>query len=67
MPAYECPTCRTIVTCVTPEEAPYRPFCSERCKLIDLGHWLNGDYCITEPASAEESAQEPDDDQRDER
>jgi endogenous inhibitor of DNA gyrase (YacG/DUF329 family) len=23
---------------------PYRPFCSERCKLADLGRWLNEDY-----------------------
>jgi endogenous inhibitor of DNA gyrase (YacG/DUF329 family) len=23
------------------EAAPYRPFCSERCKLIDLGAWLS--------------------------
>ncbi len=25
---------------------PYRPFCSERCKLIDLGQWAEGDYRI---------------------
>ncbi|MGE3319474.1 MAG: DNA gyrase inhibitor YacG [Candidatus Berkiella sp.] len=25
---------------------PYRPFCSERCKLIDLGHWAAEDYKI---------------------
>jgi endogenous inhibitor of DNA gyrase (YacG/DUF329 family) len=25
---------------------PYRPFCSERCKMIDLGAWANGDYAI---------------------
>ena len=24
-------------------------FCSERCKLIDLGKWLGEDYCISEP------------------
>jgi len=28
---------------------PY-PFCSERCRLIDLGSWLNEDYQIVEPA-----------------
>jgi endogenous inhibitor of DNA gyrase (YacG/DUF329 family) len=33
---------------------PYRPFCSERCKLIDLGHWAAEDYRIPEsqPASS---------------
>jgi uncharacterized protein len=24
----------------------YRPFCSERCKLLDLAHWVDGDYRI---------------------
>ncbi|RZU47442.1 hypothetical protein EV700_0404 [Fluviicoccus keumensis] len=42
---------------------PYRPFCCERCKLIDLGGWASEDYRIPlgrgndfnpEPASAEE-------------
>lgn len=26
------------------ENNPYKPFCCERCRLIDLGHWLKGDY-----------------------
>ena len=26
------------------EDNPHRPFCSERCKLIDLGAWANEDY-----------------------
>ena len=25
---------------------PYRPFCSERCKLIDLGDWLTGKNAV---------------------
>jgi endogenous inhibitor of DNA gyrase (YacG/DUF329 family) len=40
---------------------PFRPFCSERCKLVDLGNWLDGAYAV--PAAPEESAdeaQEPD-------
>lgn len=32
-----CPTCNKIGTW-TPEN-PFKPFCSERCKLIDLGDW----------------------------
>jgi len=27
-------------------ENPWRPFCSERCKQIDLGCWANESYCI---------------------
>ncbi len=29
------------------EGNPFRPFCSERCKLIDLGRWLKEDYRLT--------------------
>ena len=31
-----CPTCKKTVVW---NEQPFRPFCSERCKLIDLGEW----------------------------
>lgn len=34
-----CPTCKTKV--VWDEKNPYRPFCSERCKLIDFGDWAD--------------------------
>ncbi len=35
----------------------YRPFCSERCKLIDFGAWANEEYAIgsQEPLSEEEA------------
>ena len=39
---YRCPACGDW----SPATAPWRPFCSERCKLIDLGHWLAGRYKI---------------------
>jgi endogenous inhibitor of DNA gyrase (YacG/DUF329 family) len=39
-------------------ENPYRPFCSERCKLADLGSWLNGDYRV--PAGNAESESDSD-------
>lgn len=40
----KCPTCEKSVTW-KPEEK-YRPFCSERCKLIDLGEWASGGHAI---------------------
>lgn len=48
MPTLECPTCRAQVTYTQSAEIPYRPFCSKRCQLIDLGKWLNGEYSISE-------------------
>ncbi|MCF6180095.1 MAG: DNA gyrase inhibitor YacG [Geopsychrobacter sp.] len=38
-----CPQCRTLTEW---QENPFRPFCSERCRLIDLGSWASGDYAI---------------------
>lgn len=40
-----CPTCRKLVL---RGEATF-PFCSERCKMIDLGKWASGDYVISTP------------------
>ena len=39
-----CPTCKKLVAYDT--NNPYRPFCSERCKMIDLGDWANENYRI---------------------
>ena len=44
-----CPICKDTTTW---EENPWRPFCSERCKLIDLGKWVSDEYKI--PVKSEE-------------
>lgn len=38
-----CPICRKPVEW---EGNPHRPFCSERCKLIDFGAWANEEYTV---------------------
>jgi endogenous inhibitor of DNA gyrase (YacG/DUF329 family) len=38
--------------------APYRPFCSERCRLIDLGAWLSEQRGIPGEPSGPESAED---------
>ena len=40
-----CPTCRTLVT-ASGEDFP---FCSDRCRQIDLGKWASGVYRISSP------------------
>ena len=40
----QCPECRATV--IWSKDNPFRPFCSERCKLIDLGQWATGAYRI---------------------
>jgi hypothetical protein len=42
----KCPTCGKDAEFFA---EPVGPFCSERCKLVDLGKWLNEDYRISEP------------------
>lgn len=39
-----CPQCKKLSEYSV--KNPYRPFCSERCKLIDLGDWANENYKI---------------------
>ncbi len=38
-----CPICKKEALW---DDNPFRPFCSERCKLIDLGKWASEDYRI---------------------
>ena len=40
----KCPTCETPVE--WGPQSPNRPFCSERCKLIDLGAWAAEEHSI---------------------
>jgi len=47
-----CPICKKAVKSGDAE----LPFCSERCRLIDLGKWASGQYVISSPVTdAEES------------
>ena len=42
----KCPICKTPVPDDDPDRPKTYPFCSDRCKLIDLGRWLDGKYQI---------------------
>ncbi len=48
--------------CGKPSDRHSHPFCSERCKNMDLGRWLNGSYAI--PVSEIEENLDPDEDDR---
>ena len=49
-PVVLCPRCGKPV----PWEAssPWRPFCSERCRLVDLGKWASEEYRVPENSGA---------------
>jgi endogenous inhibitor of DNA gyrase (YacG/DUF329 family) len=50
-----CPACSAAVQWSA--SSPFRPFCSERCKLMDLGAWATEKYRIAKPHDqAEEGA-----------
>ena len=59
-----CPRCGKAVPWT--EESRWRPFCSERCKFIDLGDWAAERYRIpgVEPPDAEADDAEPDEPRR---
>jgi len=42
-----CPICKTVIE--ADSEQPFRPFCSQRCKLADLDNWFSGTYRISVP------------------
>ncbi|MBA1146499.1 DNA gyrase inhibitor YacG [Ectothiorhodospiraceae bacterium WFHF3C12] len=48
-----CPACGERYEYST--DNPYRPFCSERCKLVDLGRWFDGSHHIAGPDLDDES------------
>lgn len=58
-----CPVCKQLTTW---EENPWRPFCSERCRLIDLGAWASEEYRISGPGEDEEDGTEGHEGDRDE-
>jgi len=55
----KCPTCQRPV--VWSEASPWRPFCSERCKLVDLGAWFSEARAIPgdEVSDPEDGGQNP--------
>jgi endogenous inhibitor of DNA gyrase (YacG/DUF329 family) len=53
-----CPTCGGTVEWV--QASRFRPFCSERCKNIDLGAWAEERYAIPDAASPGEEGAEND-------
>ena len=51
-----CPTCNRPVE--WSERSPWRPFCSERCKLIDLGAWASEQRAIPVDAPMEDKEEQ---------
>lgn len=54
MASLHCPICQREFR---PEDSPALPFCSQRCRLIDLGRWLDEGYGL--PIESEAQADQP--------
>jgi endogenous inhibitor of DNA gyrase (YacG/DUF329 family) len=50
-----CPICKKLVTYYGNE---FRPFCSARCKTIDLGDWASGKYAVPVDKTENDDADE---------
>ena len=53
MPAtVKCPTCGRPLE--WSEQSPFRPFCSDRCRLVDLGAWFSEQHSIPDDTPGDE-------------
>jgi uncharacterized protein len=50
----KCPICKKEVT----PSSPDFPFCSERCRIIDLGNWASEKYKVSVPGAPEPSSED---------
>jgi endogenous inhibitor of DNA gyrase (YacG/DUF329 family) len=51
-----CPICRKVV----PSDGSFVPFCSDRCRIIDLGNWASEKYVISSPVDPQTFEDLPD-------
>jgi endogenous inhibitor of DNA gyrase (YacG/DUF329 family) len=58
---YQCPICRKSVDSTVDQDFP---FCSQRCRLLDLGNWASEKYVVSEPLFDEEGEAAPESDKR---
>lgn len=54
-----CPSCKKHIS--DTDEKKYLPFCSKRCKMIDLGQWLSEKYVIESDTLEEDISNEQED------
>jgi len=57
---WRCPICRKPTNSKTDE---HFPFCSDRCRLLDLGNWASEKYKVSEPVIDESTPERPDPDE----
>lgn len=56
-----CPVCSKTYEIASIDDLPSFPFCTERCRMIDLGRWIDGKYVI--PGTAKDQKQQEENDE----
>ena len=52
---YKCPRCKTLLPHTN---VPTFPFCSDRCRLLDLNNWIEGKYTVSRPIDPTDEEEE---------
>jgi len=55
-----CPTCSRSFEIAALGDLPSFPFCSDRCRLLDLGRWIDGTHAIPGSENTEQQADDQD-------
>jgi endogenous inhibitor of DNA gyrase (YacG/DUF329 family) len=55
-----CPICSKTYEIASVDALPSFPFCTERCRMIDLGRWIDSKYVIPGPAEDRMQQEEQD-------
>lgn len=58
MPSHACPTCKKKLEYASVSDLPDFPFCSDRCRLVDFGRWMDEGYVISQPISPADLVEE---------
>ncbi|SIO59392.1 hypothetical protein SAMN05444166_6035 [Singulisphaera sp. GP187] len=60
-----CPTCAKKFEIESIDKLPSFPFCSDRCRLVDLGRWIDGTYAVPDDVTTPTPAPNPSEDEAD--
>ncbi len=61
-----CPICSRAYQIQSIDDLPHFPFCTHRCRLVDLGRWIDGKYAVPETSSPKQDPDDPGDSTDDE-
>ena len=50
----KCPACEAVVSSAVDGRTAGFPFCSERCRMSDLGRWFGGEYKVPQPSGPDD-------------